>query len=186
MNDTLKCIKERFSCRDFTDQKPTDEQLNAIAQAAIQAPSGMNRQPCQVIVVKNKTLIDEMEREGMQNIKANDEAAYRQIMSRNGTLFYHAPCLFIIGVTKANPSGMEMIDMGILVENAVLAAESLGMSSLICGLIRFAFSGDKAAEFKMRLSMPEGYECGIAVLFGYAKETKAPHMPDQNKITFIN
>ena len=186
MNDTLKCIEERFSCRDFTNQMPTDEQLNAIAQAAIQAPSGINRQPCQVIVVKNKALIDEMEQEGMKNIKTNDEATYQRLMSRNGTLFYHAPCLFIIGVDKVNPSGMEMIDMGILVENAVLAAGSLGISSLICGLIRFAFSGDKAAEFKKRLSMPEGYECGIAVLFGYAKEVKAPHVPNQNKITFIS
>ena len=186
MNETLKCIQERFSCRDFTDQMPTDEQLHAIAQAAIQAPSGMNRQPCQVIVVKNKDLIAEMEEEGMKNIIANDEVIYKRLMTRGGTLFYHATCLFIIGVDMRNPNGLEMIDLGILIENAALAATSLGLASVHCGMIRYVFNGEKGESFRKRISMPEGYECGIAVLFGYPREIKAPHVLNQDKITYID
>ena len=65
MNETLKVIAERYSCRDFKDEMPTDEILQAIAQAAIQAPSGMNRQAWRVIIVKNKELMNDMESEGM-------------------------------------------------------------------------------------------------------------------------
>ena len=182
MNDTLKYIKERFSCRDFTNQPPTAEQVHAIAQAAIQSPSGMNRQEWQVIVVNNSDLIAEIEAEGMRNLKAADDAAYQRIMSRNGTLFYNAPCMIVFAV--AADSGQ--VDLGIIAQNAVIAATSLGLASLHCGLAGFAFAGEKANDFKKRLEFPDGYECGIAVLLGHAKEQGTPHEPDQTKITYIN
>ena len=53
MNDTLKVITERYSCRDFRDEMPLDEILQAIAEAGVKAPSSMNRQPWRVIVVKD-------------------------------------------------------------------------------------------------------------------------------------
>lgn len=39
--------------------------LQTIAEAAIQAPSGMNRQAWRVIVVKDKELMQDMESEGL-------------------------------------------------------------------------------------------------------------------------
>jgi len=185
MNDTLKHIKERSSCRDFSDQLPTDEQMSAIAQAAIQSPSGMNRQAWQIIVVKDRGLIAEMEEEGISNLKATDDAAYQRIMSRNGTLFYRAPYMIMLAIKPSQPAGMELIDLGIAAQNAVIAATSLGLASLHCGLAGYAFAGGKAEEFKKRLAFPGGYEYGIAVLVGYAKEQGVPHEPNQAKITYI-
>lgn len=57
MNETLKVIAERYTCRDYKDEMPSDEILQAIAEAAIEAPSGMNRQAWRVIVVKDRALI---------------------------------------------------------------------------------------------------------------------------------
>ena len=48
MNETLNVIAKRYSCRDFKNEMPSDEILQAIAEAAIQAPSGMNRQAWQL------------------------------------------------------------------------------------------------------------------------------------------
>jgi nitroreductase len=66
MNDTLKTIAKRYSCRAFTDKAISNSNLDAIAEAGIQAPSGINRQNWQIIIVKDRALLSEMETEGMQ------------------------------------------------------------------------------------------------------------------------
>jgi len=184
MNDTLKTIAERYSCRDFSRKMPADEELQAIARAAVSAPSGMNRQPWQVIVVKNQALIDDMEQEGLRIIKEMDDPAmYERIMSRGGTIFYHAPCMIIVAIAK----GMEM-DCGILSENVALAAGSLGLGSLICGMAGIPFSQGKAGEYKEKLGFLPEYEFGIGILLGYPADgaSGTPHEPDLNKISYID
>ncbi|MDR1204938.1 MAG: nitroreductase family protein [Peptococcaceae bacterium] len=185
MNETLKNIKARYSCRDFAEQLPTNEQLAAITQAAIQSPSGMNRQFWHVIAVTNKALIAEMEKEGLDNLRKMDESSYQHLQSRGGTLFYHAPCMVFFAVKTAQPAGAELIDLGIIAQNTVLAATSLGLASLHCGFAAFVFAGNKNAHFKNKLKFPDGYECGMAVLLGYEKSPGIPHEPDPSKISFI-
>ncbi|MGI6403288.1 MAG: nitroreductase family protein [Oscillospiraceae bacterium] len=186
MNETLKTIAERYSCRDFNGVMPSDEDLRAITQAAIQAPSGTNRQHWHVIVVKNQQLLSQMEAEGLKMLAAmEDQSYYQRIMSRGGKLFYHAPCMILIAVKEAYPKGAELIDLGIVAQNVSLAATSLGIANVHCGLVGLAFAGDKACEFKTKLKFPEGYECGLGVLLGYANTVTPPHQPNQEKITWI-
>lgn len=185
MNETLKIIKNRFSCRDFTEQQPTKEQLTMIAQAAIQSPSGMNRQFWHVIIITNSDLLSEMEQEAAAALYEMDQSFYQRVMSRSGAVFYHAPCMVLFAVKPAQPAGSELIDLGIIAQNTVLAATSLGLASLHCGLVNLAFAGTKRLYFKDKLEFPEGYECGMAVLLGTAKTSSTPHEPDSAKITFI-
>ena len=187
MNDTLKTIAKRYSCRNFTDKIPGSDDLTAIANAGLQAPSGMNRQQWQIIVVKNKALISEMETEGMRLLsEQKDKSIYERIMSRGGRLFYNAPCLVMIAIKEAFPKGAELIDLGIVAQNISLAATSLGIDNLHCGLVAFCFAGNKADYFKNKMKFPKEYECGLAVLLGYAKDTAAaPHAPNADKITVI-
>ena len=186
--NTIEAVQTRYSCRDFADQMPSDEDLQIISEAAIAAPSGMNRQPWRIIVVKNKELLADLEAEGMKNLAAlPDKSVYERIMSRGGKLYYNAPCQIIILIAKAEPSGYELIDCGILAENMALAATSLGINSLICGLAVLSFSGEKGEAFKQRLAFTEGYDIALSVLLGYAKAPDGkPHLPDQSKITVID
>lgn len=186
MNDTLKVIEKRFSCRNFNDEIPTDEELSLIAQAAIQSPSGMNRQGWQVIVVKDKELIEEMDVEGMKILAdMPDQTLYNRIVARGGLLFYNAPRMIVIAIKEGNPKGAELFDGGIVAQNIVIAAQSLELANLHCGLACLVFAGEKGEEFKQRLQFPEGYECGIAILLGHTDNELAPHVPDQGKITII-
>lgn len=183
MNETLKVIERRYSCRDYKDEIPSDEILQAIAKAAVQAPSGVNRQPWRVIVVKDKELIKDMEEAGLNHLAAmEDKSHYDRIMERGGKLFYHAPCMIVVPVESPSV----MIDCGIVCQNIALAATSLGVDNVICGLARTSFADEKKAkEFRKRLGFPEGYEFGCSVLLGYANTTKEPHEPDIAKISFI-
>lgn len=186
MNETLNVIAERYSCRDFKNEMPPDEILQAIAEAAIQAPSGMNRQAWRVIVVKDQNLIKDMEAEGMSYLAGmEDKSSYTRIMERGGRLFYGAPCMIVVPVDPAQYAPA-LIDCGILCQNIALAATSLGIANIMCGFTGLAFaSGLRAEEFSKRLGFPEGYAFGCSVLLGYAKTERPPHVPDKEKITFI-
>ena len=186
MNDTLKTIAKRYSCRSFTDRAVSDADLLAIAEAGLQAPSGMNRQLWQLIVVKNKALLAEMEAEGMRILSEfPDKSIYNRIMGRGGKLFYNAPRMIVIAVKEASPKGAELIDLGIIAQNISLSATSLGIDNCHLGLVAFSFAGGRADEFKEKLSFPKGYSVGLAVLLGYAKTPSAPHAPNADKITVI-
>lgn len=180
--DTIETIRTRYSCRAFTEKMPSDSDLQTIAQAGVCAPSGMNRQLWRVIVLKNQELIQELEREGMKNLAAlPDKSTYERILTRGGKLYYNAPCIMLIPIAEEL-----LLDCGIVTENIALAATSLGIDTLICGLAKFSFAGEQGESFKKRLKFPAGYNLGIAVLLGYAENPGGtPHMPDMDKILWI-
>ena len=181
MNETLKTIANRYSCRSFTGEAVKREELEAIALAAVQAPSAMNRQPWEIIVIQNKVLLDEMDAASMKQLsKQEDKSTYERMMSRGGRLFYNAPCMFVI----AKKAGTDL-DCGIVAENIALAATSLGLGNVICGMARILFTTEKGEEYREKI-IPEGYEFGMAVLVGYATNKEGtPHEADITKIKYI-
>lgn len=185
MNETLSTIQTRYSCRSFTGIAPTEEQLDAILKAATQAPSSVNRQRWQIIAVRNQSLISQIEAEGIAALaNLSDKSMFERIRERGGKLFYNAPCVVFIAIDSVDPVGTAL-DCGIVCQNITLAAQSLGLGSCICGLARFAFSGDKNAYFKEKLHFPTGYEFGMAILLGEAAAPASPHEPNMQKTTVI-
>lgn len=185
MNETLKTIQARYSCRSYTDQPVEPEKLEAIAQAATQAPSGMNVQPWKIIIVRDKKLVNEMDAEGIRVMKSmEDQSAYERIMGRGGKLFYNAPAMAIITIDPS-ASHLAMLDCGIVTQNIALAATSLGLGSVICAMANIPLSGDKGADFKKRLGFADGQVFGMAVLLGYEKAPGTAHAPDLSKISFV-
>ena len=182
MNETLKTIANRYSCRAYESRLPEKNMLEAIALAAVRSPSGMNRQPWQINVITDKAFIDEMDAEGMKILsEAEDKTTYERFMNRGGKLYYNAPCMFLI----LKKPGTDM-DIGIVSENIALAAESLGLGNVICGMANIALSGPKGEAFKKKAGFSEGWEFGMAVLAGYATQPGAPHEPDMSKIVFVD
>lgn len=183
MNETLKTIAERYSCRDFESDPLSEEQLKAIVDAALASPSAMNRQPWSIMAITDKGFIDEMDAAGLDGLsKAENKAGYERVMSRGGKLFYNAPCMIMVA---SDGSSYGLMDCGILSENVALAAHALGLGSVICGMANVPLTGERGQEFKKRMKFPEGYEFGIAILVGNAKSGKAPHDPDESKVVYI-
>ena len=183
MNETLRNIAERYSCRDFADTPLTDGQVEALVSAALAAPSGANRQPWHVIVVTDKELIKEIDAEGMAMLAADEDQTYYKIMmNRGGNMLFNAPCLIVI---TSDGSKWSALDCGILCQNVVLAAQSLGLGSCIIGLLRMPFGGPRGDEFMKRLKFPEGHAFGIGVIVGTIKSGKEPHEHDRGKVTYI-
>jgi len=183
MNETLKTITERYACRDFADAALTDEQIKALTEAALAAPSAMNLQPWHVIIITDKSLIEELDAEGMKIFAAaEDKSAYERFKSRGGKMFYNAPCMVI---AASDGSHYASIDCGILIQNIALAAQSLGLGSVICGAPTVLFNSSDGGNLKKRLQFPDGYGFVISILVGAAKSGKPPHELDISKVTHI-
>lgn len=178
--EVLHAISSRRSHRAYKEDQLTEEALSAILRAGLEAPSARNHQPWHFSVVQNKELIQEI----------HDEAA--QVMGKGGSprfadpdfqIFYYAPTVvFIFG--EKNFSWTE-VDCGIAVENMALAAEGLGIGSVILGLPAPAFKGQKADELRERLQCPEGYDFVVALALGYATDQKEAHGIREEKISRI-
>lgn len=181
MNETLKTIATRYSCRSYTGAPIENEKVEAIALAAVQSPSAMNQQPWQIIVVRDRELLEDMDITTMEMLfNQEDKSIYDRIMDRGGKLFYNAPCMFIIAKKPDTD-----LDCGIVAENIALASSSLGLGNVICGLAKFVFLTDKCEEYMAKL-IPEGYEFGMAVLVGYPTNAEGtPHEVDMGKIRYI-
>ena len=181
MNETLNIIKNRYSCRDFADTPLTDEQITAIAEAAVQSPSGNNSQRWYISIVKDKNLIDDLNTEALHAMsKLDDKTLYNNMMSIGG-VFYHASCILFI----STPGPEAALDCGIVTENIALAATSLGLGNCICGLARFCFTEQKSEHFKKALKFPSGYDFGMSILLGTPATARVPHEPDLSKVTII-
>lgn len=68
-NDYIELIQKRRSMRAFTNQEVSDEDIRKIVDAARYAPSGMNFQPWEYIVVRDKKVISELVTMNIDDIK---------------------------------------------------------------------------------------------------------------------
>lgn len=182
MNETLSTIKNRRSHRAYAATKLTEEQLQLILDAAMQSPSAVNRQPRHFTVCEDQALLGQINAELRRVAMAQDEGKRSpRFQQSDFDVFYHAPCvIFIFGEPDF---AWTQVDCGIAVENIALAAESLGLGSVILGLPRMAFEGEHKQELLSRLGCPEGWDFVIAISIGTATDTKAAHPLRENSIT---
>jgi nitroreductase len=178
--EVLQVISNRRSHRAYRNEQLPEEVLSAILRAGLESPSARNHQPWHFSVVQDAALIQEV----------HDEAA--RVMGKDGSprfadpgfqIFYHAPTVIFLFGEK--DFGWTQVDCGIAVENMALAAEGLGVGSVILGLPKPAFMGEKADELRAKLRCPEGYDFVIALALGYATDTKEPHGLREEKISRI-
>ncbi len=184
INQVLSVIAARRSHRAYEATQLTKEQLSAVLQAAVQSPSAVNRQPWHFSVVQNRAVLDEVNHElRIVSMKKAENERSPRFADETFDVFYHAPT--VIFLSAPEDSYWAPIDCGIAVENIVLAAESLGLGSVILGLPRAAFDGDRAGELKKLLHFPEGNRFIIAVSLGIPTDDKEAHPVKEEKISYI-
>ena len=63
MNDTLKVLEKRRSCRNFKSDMIPEETLEQIVRAGTYAPTGMGKQSPIILAMTNKELRDQLSEE---------------------------------------------------------------------------------------------------------------------------
>ena len=165
VNPILSNIMARRSIRKYLDKPVEHEKLEVIVKCGINAPSGMNRQPWIVRVVEDQKLIADV-----------NQAAGR-------SQFYGAPALICV-CTPANGSGE--LDAGLLGENMMLAAQSMGLGTCcLGGPVRFLLSNEKCKFFLDRLDIPADYKLNYILAIGYPDEQPDAKPRDASKVKYI-
>ena len=179
--EVLKAISNRRSHRSYKAEQLSEGVLSSILKAGLESPSARNHQPWHFSVVQDKELIQLVHDEAAKEMGKNGSSRFED---PNFQIFYYAPTvIFIFGEKDFN---WTPVDCGIAVENMALAAEGLGVGSVILGLPKPAFQGEKADELRERLNCPEGYDFVIALSLGYATDMKEAHDLHKEKISRIS
>lgn len=173
----IKTIMERRSIRKYKDQPVEREKLQQVVECGINAPSGMNRQPWQVRVVDNADYINGItEAFKKVNPKMAEDPNFKN-------MFRNAPAVIFIA-SPADGSGQ--LDCGLLGENMVLAAQSMGLGTCcLGGPIAFMKNDASAKPYVEKLNLPEDYQLLYAIAIGYPDETPDAKPRDAAKVQFV-
>ena len=175
MNEVLKTIAERNSIRKYKEKSLTAEQIETLVRAGLQAPTAKNMQEIHISVIDGSNpILAEIEEERRRIVLAeSDENGKEAILKNKNNFYYGAPLVLMLSVDK--DFYWSKLDAGISVENISLAAQSMGLGSLIIGVIRKAMEGEKKEHFASVCQFPENYEFAICVAVGYKDTEKEPH-----------
>ena len=159
--DTLEAIAKRKSTRSYTSEQLPEETLEKILKAGCAAPVSMaNYESLHITVVQNPEMLQRINH-------ASEEALFQMTgIRKNGD--YGAQTLILISSTPVHRPGAEYTNVGIVMENMVLAATALGLDSVMLGAAPVAISRDK--KCMKELGIPEGYTPLLGAAFGYGAE----------------
>jgi 5,6-dimethylbenzimidazole synthase len=171
-------VKARRSCRAFESTGVTDEQLAAIIEAGQWAPSPLNTQPWEFIVITDKAVKAEVRKIG--------EAARQAVLDQSGPAWAakygmdfleQAPMLIVVAVDPVKGGGLGGFfgqEHGALqaasacIQNMMLAASDLGLETLWFTF----FAPDQIRE---AMGIPQQLEIAGILPVGKPKEpAKAP------------
>lgn len=178
MNQTLQTIADRRSVRAYKDKPIPEDMLRELVEYALMAPSAKNLQPWHIIVARNQALLQEISDATADALREANE----RTIPEGWHVFHHAPVVLFLACDAS--SHWSEFDTGILSQTIALAAHSMGLSSCIVGLIRYAMPLPKNASFLSRLQVPEGYRADLCVTLGYGAQTPSAK-PREKKVTWL-
>lgn len=181
-NEVLNVIDTRRSIRKFEKTAITDEEMKALENAALAAPTGMNRRELRFSFVHNEEEIASIQKQ-VETCLAKTEsgqASLQRLKEREAeNVFYGAPLVILI---SGKETGWLKVDAGIAVQNLALAAESLGLGSCIIGMIRVAFQAGDPDALNKHFAFEEDEEFCISIAIGHKAMSKVAHEFDQAHI----
>lgn len=118
MNQTIKDLKERRSCRSFKPTMVDKKLINQVIEAGLYAPSAMGKQATRIIAITNKEVRQKL---------AEDNATICG-WPKDFDPFYGAPVILIVLGEKDFPPSI--YDGSLVMGNMMNAAHSLGLGSI--------------------------------------------------------
>lgn len=175
-------IMSRRSIRNYKQIPVSRDTMHVILKAGINAPNGQNRQSWEIRVVDNP--------DTMSEIKAAMSAANPDVPMA-GDSFRNAPVMAFIAADTSYD--FSLLDCGMLSENMVLSAWSMGVGSICLGSpVRFLDgsesirSNPEIRKVMDRLGFSEGYQLVLCVGFGYPLESPDAKPRDESKFKFVD
>lgn len=156
----IENIMTRTSIRAYTSDPVPAELIETIVKAGMAAPSAMNRQPWEIIVLRDRETLDDLA----------GKLRYARMLSQAQV------AIVVCADTKLRLNDGTMVDNNLwehdasaVAENILLAAHALGL-----GAVWTAASDDRAVIVKEALGIPETVMPLCVIPMGWPAENPAP------------
>ncbi|MDR0971690.1 MAG: nitroreductase family protein [Bacteroidales bacterium] len=156
---TMENILSRSSVRDYTDKPLEKDQIITLLKAAMAAPSAVNKQPWDFIVITQRDILDNM----------------AQLLP-NAKMLHRAPCAIVVcGNLKKALDGENqeywIQDCSAATENLLLAAHALNLGAVWTGVYP---SKERVKIVQKVLNLPEFIIPLNVIPIGYPQEEGKP------------
>jgi len=167
--ETLQSLKERRSIRSYRPEQIKEEELAAVLEAGIYAPTGMGKQSPKIVVVQEPELVKKL------------SEMNRIIMGVDFDPFYGAPTVLIVFADSQIPTHVE--DGSLVMGNLLLGAYAAGLGSCWIHRAKQMFETEEGKALMKQWGIPETYVGVGNCILGYqdgetpeAKERKADYV----------
>lgn len=170
-NAVMEAIFTRRSVRHFKEDPIPDECLEALARAAIYAPSGMGLQTWQVTVVKNRRLIGRL------------AAVIAGVLKRDGYDMYRPAAVIAVSNRRDSKYGKE--DDACALENIFLAAHSMGIGSVWINQLQGICDDPAIRPVLDEMKIPADHLIYGMEALGYSAEPEKRDVVKKGKIVIV-
>ena len=161
-------LKNRRSIRKYQPQQVCDAHLDAILEAGIYAPSGMNTQNTIMVAVRDKQTRDQLS-------KMN-----AAVMGTENDPFYGAPCVVVVLVEPERYTAVE--DGSLVLGNLMNAAYEIGVGSCWIHRARQMFESEEGKALLRKWGLREDLIGVGNCILGYPDEDPAPKPRREGRI----
>lgn len=173
MNETLKILQSRRSCRSFKPDMVERDKLEAILKAGTYAATGMGKQSPIIIAITNKDLRDKLSNEN-RKIGGWDEGF---------DPFYGAPVILIVLADKNIRT--YQYDGSLVMGNLMNAAESVGVNSIWIHRAKEEFESEFGKKILEELGIEGDYEGIGHCALGYTSTSLREAAPRKENYVYL-
>jgi len=165
-------LLNRRSIRKYKADQVSTELLDAVLQAGLWAPSGMNKQNTVMVAVRDKETRDQLSRMNAE------------VMGATHDPFYGAPCVIVV---LADPDIYPAVENGSLVlGNLMNAAYEAGLGSCWIHRAQQMFASDEGKELLKKWGLKETLVGVGNCILGYPDEDPAPKERVEGRIVKVD
>ena len=169
MNEVLKSLLERRSCRKYRPDPVPKELLDQVLEAGTYAATGMGKQSPIMIAVTDKETRDRLSRMNAA------------VMGAGTDPFYGAPAVIVVLADRN--VGTYVYDGSLVMGNLMNAAHALGVASCWVHRAKEEFDSEEGREILKSLGIEGDYEGIGHCVLGYA--AAEPNTPAPRKANWI-
>ena len=167
MPDFFEVLRTRRTVRSFTAEPVARQDIQALVDSAILAPSGMNLQPWAFTAVTSRAVMQQLNAIVVAILRSAEAQAHmseriREVVNAPGyDIFYGAPALIVIQADSKVPGAP--VDCQLAMENLLLSAHAKGLGACYMGFLLMAADVPEARQL---LGIPEGFRMVAAAIVG--------------------
>lgn len=157
----MNIILNRRSVRQFKDKKVESDKIETLLRAAMQAPSAINQQAWEFLVIENSEILSKLAK-----------------MSPYSGMLEKAPLAIVVLANKSVMKAPQLWqqDLAAATENILLQAVDLGLGAVWLGVGTIQ---EREEYIKKMFNLPENIVPFNAIAIGYPANENANHFTDR-------